>query len=131
MKALIAEDDSTSRLLLKALLKPWCLADAVENGAKAVEAAREALKAGLPYDLVILDCLMPEMDGPTALRGIRQLETEAGLAPGKTARIILATAHDEQGALAEGLGELCDAIVAKPLDRTKIGAVFGTLGLGA
>ena len=71
MKILIAEDDFTSRLLLLTLLKNYGPLDIAVNGKEAVEAARVALEAGKPYDLICLDIMMPEMDGLTLAREVK------------------------------------------------------------
>ena len=74
MKALIVEDDFTSRLLLQGLLQPFGVCHVCINGKEAVEAFKIALDQKEPYDLVCLDIMMPEMDGQTALKEIRAIE---------------------------------------------------------
>ena len=78
MKTLIVEDDFTSRLLLQELLKGYGPAHVAVNGKEAVEAARMAMDAGEPYDLICLDIMMPEMDGHGALKEIRAQEEARG-----------------------------------------------------
>ena len=81
MKTLIVEDEITSRVLLRELLKRFGPPHVAMNGKEAVAAVSTALLAGEPYDLICLDIMMPEMDGQEALKRIRQLEDGAQLAP--------------------------------------------------
>lgn len=90
LRILVAEDNTTNRIVaIKMLQKLGHAADAVGNGREAVESLRR-----IPYDLVIMDCQMPVMDGFTATRAIRD--------PGSGVRnpripIIALTAHAMKG----------------------------------
>jgi PAS domain S-box-containing protein len=66
-RVLIAEDNPTNqRLAVKMFEKLGCRTDAVANGAEAVDAIQR-----VPYDMVVMDCQMPEMDGYEAASEIR------------------------------------------------------------
>ncbi|MFW5652602.1 MAG: ATP-binding protein [Planctomycetota bacterium] len=85
----------------------------VENGALALQALRDAKEQGTPYDLLLTDIQMPEMDGLTLTRELRR--------QGFVDLPILAiTAHamaeDRQRCLDAG----CDAYVSKPIDRGEL-----------
>lgn len=85
-RVLIAEDNAIStKVILGMLAKLQVSATAVENGAKALEAVQQQ-----PFDLVLMDCEMPEMDGFTAAERIRQWEQRTGSQP---IPIIALTAH--------------------------------------
>ena len=63
-RALIVDDNTTNRKLLGHLCTSWRLGHALaETGAQALAQLREAATRGQPFDLVILDQHMPEMDG--------------------------------------------------------------------
>jgi signal transduction histidine kinase len=65
---LLAEDNKINQKLVKAMLKKAChKVDIVENGREAVEKVKQ-----IPYDLVLMDVQMPEMDGIQAAQLIRQ-----------------------------------------------------------
>jgi len=67
---LLAEDNAVNRLLAVLILeKLGHRVTVVENGAIAVERFK-----GEPFDLILMDCAMPEMDGFDATRAIRELE---------------------------------------------------------
>jgi len=66
-RILVAEDDAVNRYVAVAQLRMLgCRADAVNDGAAAAEAVRQGV-----YDLVLMDCEMPVMDGFEATRRIR------------------------------------------------------------
>ena len=75
-RILAAEDNSINQLVLKTLLAQFDLsATFVENGQEAVASWRAA-----EWDLVLMDIQMPVLDGPSAVRQIRELEAVSGRA---------------------------------------------------
>jgi two-component system chemotaxis response regulator CheY len=116
MKTLIVEDELTSRVLLRELLKRFGLPQVAMNGTAAVEAVRTALQAHEPFDLICMDILMPEMDGQEALKQIRKLEDEAGIALHKRAKVIMTTALADRNTVLEAIRGQCDYFLVKPID---------------
>src|ERR1035437_5036044 len=103
MKTLIVEDEITSRVLLRELLKRFGLPHVAMNGKEAVAAVSAAILAGNPYDLICLDIMMPEMDGHEALKRIRKLEDGAQIPPEKRAKVIMTTAHADRDNVLEAI----------------------------
>ncbi|HYE44619.1 MAG TPA: ATP-binding protein [Caulobacter sp.] len=105
---LLAEDHPTNQRVVRLILEAAGVRlDIVESGVAALERL-----AAQPYDLVLMDMQMPEMDGLTAIRLLRERERTLGLA--RTPVIMLtANALDEhvQASLTAG----ADAHISKPV----------------
>jgi signal transduction histidine kinase/CheY-like chemotaxis protein len=109
LRILVAEDNSVNQLFIKMMLcRLGHLVDVVANGAEAVEAVKR-----VPYDLVLMDIQMPEMDGPTAAKVIRQLDRPICRIP-----IIALTANAMLGQREEYLSVGMDDYVSKPIERS-------------
>ena len=114
-RILLAEDNVTNqRVALGILKKIGVTADAVENG----EAALEVL-ASRSYDLVLMDCRMPVMDGYEATRRIRRMEGDVRNIP-VIALTAYALAGDREKCLEAGMNDY----LAKPIVRDALLAVL-------
>ena len=64
IRALVVDDNQTNRRIVEEMLKSWKLSPTVvDGGVAAITEMQNANKRGLPYQLVLLDCMMPGMDG--------------------------------------------------------------------
>ncbi len=107
-RILVAEDNIINQQVALGLLeKLGCTADAVANGQEALE----ALKA-LPYDLVLMDVQMPEMDGLEAARRIRDPRSSI---PNRHIPIIAMTAHAMEGDKQKCLDAGMNDYITKPV----------------
>ena len=120
MKALIVEDDFSSRILLQELLAPYGQCHIAVNGREAVSAYHIALDAGQPYDLVCLDIIMPEMDGHAALKEMRAMEELERIDSTHGAKIIMTTALGDVKNVAAAYKAMCDGYLVKPVDKAKL-----------
>ncbi|HXA38624.1 MAG TPA: ATP-binding protein [Phenylobacterium sp.] len=113
IRVLAAEDNGMNQLVLRTLLEQVGLDPViVDNGRAAVEAwARE------PWDLILMDVQMPEMDGPTATGVIRARERAEGR---PRTPIVALTANAMSHQVAEYLRTGMDDFVAKPIEAARL-----------
>jgi PAS domain S-box-containing protein len=118
LSVLVAEDNEINALLMRSLLtRLGHNAVIAINGATALESWFAAKSAGTPYDLVLMDIQMPELDGIETAKRIRA--SEAG-EPGRRTPILALTANalveDRYACFESGM----DGFLIKPLDREKL-----------
>ncbi|RMH96424.1 MAG: response regulator, partial [Calditrichaeota bacterium] len=78
MRVLVIDDHPANRLILKRMLENFgCVVDVAQNGMEGVEHVREALKRGQGYAVILLDMMMPEMDGRETARQIRAVHPQS------------------------------------------------------
>jgi PAS domain S-box-containing protein len=118
LSVLVAEDNEINALLMRSLLtRLGHHAVITTNGEEALESWLSAKSAGAPYDLVLMDIQMPQLDGIETTKRIRSLE--AGQ-PGRQTPILALTANtlveDRYACFEAGM----DGFLIKPLDREKL-----------
>ena len=123
VRTLVVDDNDSARQVMCGLLENLRLrADAVASGPAALQAAVEAVQAGDPYKLVIMDWRMPGMDGVAASKALL-----AAVQP--PPRIIMATAHGSDGLADEIARAGIDSLLMKPVNpSTLLDTVMNTLG---
>jgi len=130
MRCLIVEDNDFAREMLVYFLADQAEIVQAVNGREAVQQFQQALERNAPFDLVMLDIVMPEMDGQQALKLLR--EAERTTVPGERPKavIIMTTALNSAENMEEALWEGdCTDYLVKPIAREDLMAMLRRYGL--
>ena len=118
LRILVAEDNPINQKVVIALLcSMGHSVDVVENGLQAIRAV-----CSQPYDVVLMDINMPEMDGVTATKCIRELDGERARIP-----IIAVTANAMKGDREKFINSGMDDYVPKPIDKMELYQAIASL----
>jgi CheY-like chemotaxis protein len=125
LSVLVAEDNEINALLMRSLLtRLGHHAVITTNGEQALESWLSAKSAGTPYDLVLMDIQMPQLDGIETTKRIRSLEASQS---GRQTPILALTANtlveDRYACFEAGM----DGFLIKPLDREKLAEALANL----
>jgi two-component system sensor histidine kinase/response regulator len=121
-RILLAEDNHINQLIaLDQLLKLGYAADVVPNGLEVLEALKS-----IPYDIIFMDCQMPEMDGYDAASAIRLQEQTSGSGYNWKAPvyIVAITAHAMKGDRDKCLAAGMDDYLSKPIRLPELRAAL-------
>ncbi|MCX7922385.1 MAG: response regulator [Clostridia bacterium] len=108
-RILIVDDAAFMRMMIKDILSKngYEIAGDAENGAKAIEKYKE-----LVPDLVIMDITMPEVDGVTAVREIKKINSDA--------KIIMCSAMGQQAMVIESIQAGARDFIVKPFQAERV-----------
>jgi len=106
-RVLVAEDNRTNKVVAAGMLRMLgCQCQLASDGREALQSARDG-----GFDLILMDCSMPEMDGYEATARIRNFEEVAG----RRTPIIAMTANTQRGDAEKCLAAGMDDYLAKPI----------------
>ena len=112
LRILVAEDNHVNQKIVQLMLGPLdCSLDVAGNGLEALEALERQT-----FDVILMDVMMPEMDGPTATAAIRKLDDPERAATPIIALTANAMKGDRERYLAAGMNDY----VAKPIDQDQL-----------
>lgn len=121
LRCLIIEDDELSRELLALQMEPYAQCDQAVDGREGVSRFETALQHGTPYHLILLDIVMPEMDGFQAAKIIRGIEEKQGITADKGVNIIvLSSLSTPQDVIQAYVAAQSSAHLVKPVQPEKL-----------
>jgi signal transduction histidine kinase/CheY-like chemotaxis protein/ligand-binding sensor domain-containing protein len=119
LRVLVAEDNPVNQELARTMLEILgCQVDVVESGKQALDVTLERA-----YDMILMDCQMPEMNGFDATQSIRERESGADRTP-IVALTAMAMREDRERCLASGM----DDCLVKPFNREQLRYVLQRWG---
>jgi len=93
-----------------------------------VEHFLAAKAEGRPLDLILLDIMMPEMDGQEALTQIRTLEAQAGLSLKEEVKVVMVTAMGDWDNALAGFKKGAVEYLVKPIQANRVAKVMESMG---
>lgn len=132
-RALIVDDQIAAAHVLQVMLHSWKVdATCCESAATAIEQIKQAMASGLPFDLVLTDWQMPEIDGLGLVDRIRQLVARGALPHMPT--IVMISSYTQDDLMEQLRGRPIVALLSKPVLPSALlnaltGAVYETAGL--
>lgn len=128
MRCLIVDDDTICRKSVLLVLEEVFQCDEAADGSEAVTMFRQALLEEDPYDVVLLDIIMPGMDGHETAQELRKVE--ADFWGRERVKIIMLTVLDSVN---DAIRSLCYArsvaYLVKPVSEDKLIGAFKKVGL--
>jgi signal transduction histidine kinase/DNA-binding response OmpR family regulator/HPt (histidine-containing phosphotransfer) domain-containing protein len=124
LRVLVVDDNETNRRVLSGFLRMWNMRPkCVEDGPAAIAEVKRSVVAGEAYSLMLVDQMMPDMDGFTL---VEQLQQEPGLAP---STIMMLTSADRKADSSRCKSLRIAAYLVKPVkaDELQI-AILAALG---
>lgn len=121
LRCLIMEDDELSRELLALQMEPYATCDLVADGRAGVEKFMAAMQSEEPYHLILLDIVMPEMDGMEAAKAIRSYEGQQGITSDNGVPIVvLSSLNTPQDVIQAYVAAQSAAHLVKPVQPEKL-----------
>jgi len=121
VRLLIVDDDESIHLYLQAVLAPFAQCDSALNGQKAIALFDSAHTKGEPYDVIMMDILMPEMDGHQTAEIMRSREKELNIPEHSQFKLVMITSLvDDTNVSKAFFGTQASCYIVKPLNKEKI-----------
>lgn len=128
MRCLIVDDDTICRKAVLQLLHELAECDEATNGGDALAMFSDAHRRGNPYDVIVLDILMPGSDGHETAQAMRNIERAFGCTD--EVKIVMVTVLDSiNDAMRAFCSSHCVAYMVKPVSEEKFLKTFRELAV--
>lgn len=114
IKTLIVDDDKMCGYVAQSIMKKFGPVDVASSGLEAISKFERAF-VSTPYATIILDIMMPEMDGQQVMKKIREIEFKHGVIKSNRVKIIMLSAIDDKRTILSSFQGGCEAYLTKPL----------------
>ncbi len=125
LKSLVIDDNDTNRLVLREILSQWGMqVSESADGMSGLKRLQQARAAATPFDLVLLDCRMPGIDGFEVARQIKQEASFQGMT------VMMLTSDDRAGDISRAREQGIAGYLVKPIKRDDLkGAIQAAMAV--
>lgn len=120
MKTLIVDDNIANRVSMQKIMAEMGENRALGNGFDAINDFEANLFLRDPYDLILLDIVMPDINGVKVLNQIRKIEEENNIPKENRVKILMVTSHSQKDIIVTCLKAGCNGYIVKPFKRDVI-----------
>jgi two-component system, chemotaxis family, chemotaxis protein CheY len=128
MRFLVVDDDGVCRKKLECFMKEFGECETVASGAEAVVAFKKAWDDWRPFNLIMMDVLMPGTNGTETLFEIRRLEKDKKVPVEDRVKIIMTTGRSDKDTVVKAIKAGCDGYLIKPFTEAKVREELEKLG---
>lgn len=130
LKILIVDDSKSAQLKIHSILSQYGLCDQAYNGVEALEYFQVALAGNDLYDLVVMDIVMPKMNGIEAAKEIIKIQDRHNIPDAKRTHIIMLTGKTDPAHLMQAHFEAgVSAYLTKPFEDKTLIEAMNNMGL--
>jgi two-component system chemotaxis response regulator CheY len=130
MKILLVDDSKSAQLKTHEILSKYGECDQAYNGLEALDYFTSSILKQAPYDLVVMDIVMPEMDGFQASKEIMAFEERENIPEDKRTKIVMLTSKAEPKHMIKAQLEIgVTTYLTKPFDEETLIETLDNLGL--
>lgn len=124
LRVLIVDDDIFSRSMLSSFVARHAEVATASDGEEALAKAIAAYGTGRGFDLILLDLIMPRMDGRAALEALMAHEAAAGIGADARSRVVVVSALSERDSTILPLRPRIESFLDKPYTLREIGELL-------
>ena len=129
MKILIVDDELVSRKKMERILQGGGEIHSAEGGVEALGLFKGALDAEAPFQLILLDISMPDMDGTEVLLEVREYEEARAIAEQDRVKVLMVTSQSDKNSVVTCIQAGCQGYIVKPFDREMVRAKVAQIGV--